>query len=82
MTYEIGLLPSGHLHCYLLAETSTDTPFNHRVAKAFNREVGEGLFELAVRWKNEELSANFIYWHRFATQYLKAGCLETSGNWR
>ncbi len=80
MTYEIGLLPSGHLHCYLLAESSTDTPFNHRVAKAFNREVGEGLFELAVKWKDEERSASFIYWHRFATQYLKARCLETSGN--
>jgi len=80
MTYEIGLLPSGHLHCYLLAETSTDTAFNHRVAKAINREVGEGLLELAVNWKNEELSANFIYWHRFATQYLKARCLETLGD--
>ncbi len=80
--YEIGLLPSGHLHCYLLPETEAkaDSTFNHYIAKAFDREVGEGLFELAVKWKYQKLSAVSVYWHHFATQYLKARCLSTLGD--
>ena len=79
MAYEIGLLPSGHLHCYWLTEVDTETPLNQQIAKAFSRHVGEGLFELGVKWKDQKLSSVAIYWQHFTTQYLQARCLNTLG---
>ncbi len=82
MTYEIGLLPSGHLHCYPLAESEPqmESPFHRRIVKLFSQEVAEGLFELAVKWHEQPLSPVWMYWHHFAARYLKARCLETPGD--
>ncbi len=81
MTEELGLLPSGHLHCYAVAEgeTITEPAFARAMAKAFSRNVGEGLFTLAVKWKDQPLSPVWIYWQHFATRFMKARCLETMG---
>lgn len=81
MTDQIGLLPSGHLHCYSLTEVQTESPFQRRVAKLFSQNgADEALFELAVKWKDQPLSPVWMYWHRFATRYVKARCLGTMGD--
>jgi non-specific serine/threonine protein kinase len=80
MTQAIGLLPSGHIHCYTLSAGQKEKPLNDRIAKAFSRHASEGLFELAVKGKEHELSATSRYWHHFSSLYLKKRCLETFGD--
>jgi predicted transposase YbfD/YdcC len=50
-TFDLGLLPSGHLHCFPPAvDDSTDSATHIAlIGKAFARSVGEGLFTLAAR---------------------------------
>ena len=51
---EIGLLPSGYLHCFPWAtgSDSDGNAGNARIGKAFSRHTGEGLFALRQEWKN------------------------------
>lgn len=77
MNYEIGLLPSGHLHCYPRAEGGDNTAIEQQITTAFSHHPAEGLFHLAIKGKalSTTWPVTFIYWRDFATHYLKARCL-------
>ncbi len=73
-TFELGLLPSGHLHCFPLdADEATDKAAP--VTKAFARSAGEGLFTLAARKNSGDLTPSLQYWRSFACKYLSERCL-------
>ncbi|MCF6226383.1 MAG: DEAD/DEAH box helicase [Xanthomonadales bacterium] len=77
--FDLGLLPSGHLHCF----SSSANDANNNVAqfrgigKAFARGAGEGLFMLAAEKNNTNFSPSLQYWHGFASKYLSERCLLT-----
>lgn len=73
-THDLGLLPSGHLHCFL---TSAESKAGNTatIEKAFSRSVGEGLFRLAARKSGAGLSPSLHYWRNFACNYLSERCL-------
>jgi len=77
--FDIGLLPSGHLHSFL--STIADETDNKRditsIERAFSRSVGEGLFSLAATRSSAGLSPSLQYWRNFASQYLGERCLLT-----
>ena len=79
MSVDIGLLPSGHLHCFpsTTDSDSNESAGNARIAKAFSRHTGEGLFTLAARREDTDLAPAFVYWRNFAGKYLGARCLLT-----
>ncbi len=81
MPFDLGLLPSGHLHCFPLpdrdaAPTARDTDL---LLAAFSRDSGEGLFALAAEKSTQGLSPSLHYWHGFAATYLSARCLLLEG---
>ncbi len=79
--FDIGLLPSGHLHGFSLATAGTtthttgDTGQITAIERAFSRSVGEGLFSLAATKSGAGLSPSLQYWRSFACQYLSERCL-------
>ncbi len=73
-SFDLGLLPSGHLHCFPLNvddATGKATP----ISKAFTRSVGEGLFTLAAKKDSTDLTPSLQYWRSFACKYLSERCL-------
>jgi len=76
-TFDLGLLPSGHLHCFPTIEDDTTGKAIHiaPIGKAFARSVGEGLFTLAARKSGADLSPSLQYWRNFACKYLSERCL-------
>jgi superfamily II DNA or RNA helicase len=80
--FDLGLLPSGHLHCFpSAAGDSTDNAVHIApIGKAFAHSVGEGLFTLAARKNSTTLSPSLQYWRDFACQYLSERCLLTQTN--
>ncbi len=77
ISFDLGLLPSGHLHCF---PSSADDRNDHvihiaPIGKAFARSVGEGLFTLAARKSGTDLSPSLQYWRSFACNYLSERCL-------
>lgn len=78
--FDLGLLPSGHLHCFALIADDTSNNATHHVliGKAFVRSAGEGLFFLAARKNSENLSPSLQYWRSFACKYLSDRCLMAS----
>ena len=75
-SFDLGLLPSGHLHCFALDAADSKGKEIHLapVGKAFARSVGEGLFSLAARKNSEDFSPSLQYWRNFACQYLSHRC--------
>lgn len=75
--FDLGLLPSGHLHCF--PSSADDLAGNaapvSAVGKAFSRSVAEGLFALAARKSGSGLSPSLQYWRNFACKYLSERCL-------
>jgi non-specific serine/threonine protein kinase len=71
MPCELGLLPSGHLHCFL-ASDEVHTPLSF--AQAFARHPAEGLFVLAADKSAQGLSPSLRYWHDLACAYMQARC--------
>ncbi|MCF6364376.1 MAG: DEAD/DEAH box helicase [Gammaproteobacteria bacterium] len=75
--FDIGLLPSGHLHGFSSA-TADATDNRGRITtieQAFSRSVSEGLFSLAAIKSSTGLSPSLQYWRSFACQYLSERCL-------
>ena len=74
--FDIGLLPSGHLHSF---SSKTDVTDNKgqitAIERAFSRSAGEGLFSLAAIKSGAGLSPPLQYWRSFANQYLSERCL-------
>ncbi len=78
--FDVGLLPSGHLHGFDNPSSSTDDGNSKtlkRIERAFARSVGEGLFSLAAVSNNDrtELTPSLHYWRAFACQYMSERCL-------
>ena len=80
--FDLGLLPSGHLHCFPSeADGTTGNAINSAaIGKAFTRSVGEGLFTLAARKTGAGLSPSLQYWRDFACKYLSERCLLAQAN--
>ncbi len=79
MAIEIGILPSGHLHCI---SSSSESDSGGRIldtllSKAFALGTGDGLFTLAVQKHSDKLPASLIYWRNIARKYLSTRCLLT-----
>ncbi len=73
-SFDLGLLPSGHLHCFPLhVDDATDKAAP--ISKAFTRSVGEGLFTLAAKKDSTGLTPSLQYWRNFACKYLSERCL-------
>lgn len=76
-SFDLGLLPSGHLYGFpSIAESPTDRN-KHLTAidKAFTRSVGDGLFSLAALKNGNKLSPSLKFWRNFSCQYLSERCL-------
>ncbi len=76
-SFDLGLLPSGHLHCFpSTADDATGESIHSApIDKAFARSVGEGLFTLAAIKSGDDLSPSMQYWRNFACRYLSERCL-------
>ncbi|MES9857565.1 MAG: DEAD/DEAH box helicase [Sedimenticola sp.] len=76
-TFDLGLLPSGHLHCFSSDADDTADNATHiaPIGKAFARSVGEGLFTLAARNNSADLTPSLQYWRNFSCKYLSERCL-------
>ncbi len=76
MPPELGVLPSGHLHCFPTEGDSDagDASGYAGIVKAFERHAGDGLFALAARKSDAGLPPSFAYWRVFASQYLGKRC--------
>ena len=73
-SFDLGLLPSGHLNCFPSdADDATDKAVS--VGKAFRRSSGEGLFTLAARRNGTDLTPSLQYWRNFARLYMSERCL-------
>jgi len=81
MHFELGLLPSGHIHCYAANLTHADANESvideerlTKIQEAFTRHVGQGLFTLAADKNVIGLPPSLRYWHHFASCYLNVRC--------
>ncbi len=77
--FDVGLLPSGHLHMFLsIPDDATDNKRHDvTIERAFSRSVGEGLFSLAARKSGANLTPSLHYWRNFTCQYMSERCLLT-----
>lgn len=76
-SFELGLLPSGRLHCFpsTTDDSAGKVTHNAPIGKAFARSIGEGLFTLAAKKSGANLSPSLQYWRNFACKYLSERCL-------
>ena len=76
MSFEIGLLPSGHLHCFPVVVDAGSPPESAApvLFENFSRHPGEGLFTLAADRSARDLTPTLHYWRDFAGRYLSARC--------
>jgi superfamily II DNA or RNA helicase len=76
----LRLTPHGHL---VLAESSDAPELDDRVASrladAFARGSGHGLLRLGAAELGQHLPPLFLWWRGFATRYVGALCLQSSG---
>ncbi len=75
-SFDLGLLPSGHLHGFFLSlnDSIGNEACPGAIDKAFTRSVGEGLFTLAARKNSEDLSPSLQYWRNIACHYMSQRC--------
>jgi len=76
---ELGVLPSGHLHCFLTEADSAVGRITGQVAinAAFARSIAAGLIALAAMDDATNLSPALGYWRTFACRYLAERCQMT-----
>jgi hypothetical protein len=79
MPFDLGLLRSGHLHCFPIAADAAPTLEPPGLDAAFGRHAGEGLFTLAADKAASDLAPTLRYWHDFASRYLSARCGQVTG---
>ncbi len=81
MSFELGLLPSGHLHSFAVPEAEAAPPARDPqvLREAFDRDAAEGLFTLAADKSTQGLGPSLHYWHGIAADYLSARCLLLEG---
>ena len=76
----LRLTPHGHL---VLAESSDAPELDDRVAsrlaEAFAQGSGQGLLRLGAAELGQHLPPLFLWWRGFATRYVGALCLQSSG---
>jgi non-specific serine/threonine protein kinase len=74
---ELGLLPSGHLHCFpaIADDAAGKAIHSATISNVFARSTGEGLFTLTVRKSGSDLSPSMQYWRNFGRHYLSDRCM-------
>ncbi|MGK5093204.1 DEAD/DEAH box helicase [Deltaproteobacteria bacterium TL4] len=73
MDHQLGLLPSGTLHCFMVESEALGAL--EAVTKLFaENKSSEGLFTLATLKKETDLPPTFRFWRRFSSQYLTLLC--------
>ncbi|MFT5115077.1 MAG: hypothetical protein ACI8P9_004420 [Parasphingorhabdus sp.] len=78
--FDLGLLPSGRLHCFPSDANQLSETVSATIGSAFARSTGEGLFNLAARKSGVDLSPSIQYWRNFACKYLSERCLMEQTN--
>ena len=73
---ELGVLPSGHLHCFLTEDDSDAGQKTGQVAidAAFAQSITAGLIALAAMDNATSLSPALGYWRMFTCRYLAERC--------
>ncbi len=74
MALQIGIQPSGHLHCFIERSEQSSPLYKHVIYKAFNKHIGAGLFALVTIQDDSELSPSMHYWREFAQIYMTQRC--------
>ena len=74
MSVELGILPSGHLHCFFEQAAQTDPQNTKALSKAFSTHLGEGLFVLSVYNDETELASSVRFWRELSCLYMKERC--------
>jgi len=74
MTIELGVLPSGQLHCFIDSTDSLEAGVKNTIVKAFSHHVGEGLFALAAINGELALPLSFRFWRELACLYMTERC--------
>ncbi|MBF0238218.1 MAG: DEAD/DEAH box helicase [SAR324 cluster bacterium] len=76
MAHQLGLLPSGTLHCFIEnLETQTEPGDLETVARLFaENKTSEGLFTLAALKKEVGLPPTFRFWRKFSSEYMTRRC--------
>jgi hypothetical protein len=76
---ELGVLPSGHLHCFLTEDDSDAGQKTGQVAidAAFAQSIAAGLIALAAMDNATCLSPALGYWRMFTCRYLAERCQMT-----
>jgi len=80
MSIELGVLPSGQLHCFIESAVSPDSAVKNTIVNAFSHHVGEGLFALAAIKSDTELPLSFRFWRDFACMYMTERCHRSDSN--
>lgn len=68
MSFEVSILPSGHLHC------ADDNSTKSKIVSAFENDTGEGLFALAASQNSATFSVSGRYWRELACAYMTERC--------
>lgn len=74
MSFDLSLLPSGHLHCCPLTLDINLTPKFKELHEKFLHNINHGLITLAADKTASDLSPTLKYWHDFSTNYLSTRC--------
>ncbi len=79
---ELGVLPSGHLHCFLTENDSDADQITAQAAidAAFAPGIAAGLIALAAMDNATNLSPVLGYWRTFTCRYLAERCQMTPAN--
>ncbi len=74
MSFEVNILPSGHLHC------ADENITGEKFVSAFENDTGEGLFALATSQNNATFSNSANFWRDFACAYMTERCHTVDSN--
>lgn len=74
MTFELRLLPSGHLHCDPQADNTALLSSHETIIKAFAKNSAEGFFALIALADANELAPSVCFWRDVACRYMSERC--------
>lgn len=74
MSFDLGILPSGHIHCCTLADGVVLEAKFAELRDKFLHHVEEGIIALAADKTVQELTPTLYYWRSFGAEYLSTRC--------
>ena len=74
MSFDIRILPSGHLHCSLDNHARPTSTASSKIVEAFEQSTGKGLFALTTNQNSTTFSPSGRYWAEFSCAYMTERC--------